>query len=119
MTKRRTHAERKAQTRNDLVKSARLVFLERGFHGASLDEIAETAGYSKGAVYSNFSSKDELFFAVFDAHLAQRARALTDIVFSRKHLKDAYHAIALSMSATDEQEPRWTPLLLEFWTHTS
>ena len=57
------------------------MFLERGFHGASLDEIAETAGYWKGAVYSNFDSKDELFLAVFDAHLEQRKRALTKIVF--------------------------------------
>jgi len=119
MTRRRTHAERKVQTRSDLVKSARQVFLERGFHGASLDEIAEAAGYSKGAVYSNFNSKDELFLAVFDAHLVQRTRALTDIVFSQARLEDAYHAIALSMSAADVQEPRWTPLLLEFWTYAS
>jgi Transcriptional regulator len=119
VAKRQTHAERKAQTRSNLVKSAHEVFLERGFHGASLDEIAETAGYSKGAVYSNFDSKDELFLAVFDAHLEQRKRALTEIVFSQERLDDAYHAIALSMSAADIQEPRWTPLLLEFWTYAS
>src|SRR5262245_12801846 len=119
MTKRRTHAERKAQTRTDLVTSARQVVIKRGFHGASTDEIAESAGSSKGAVYSNFSSKDELFLAVFDAHLEQRAHALTHIVFSRKSLQDTYHAIAQSMAAADEQEPRWTPLLLEFWTYAS
>jgi len=119
MAKRLTHAERKLQTRTDLVTSARQVFLKRGFHGASLDEIAESAGYSKGAVYSNFSGKDELFLAVFDAHQERRARELTAIVFGEKHLQDAYHAIAQSMSTANEQEPLWTPLLLEFWMHAS
>jgi len=119
MAKRLTHAERKLHTRTDLVTSARQVFLKRGFHGASLDEIAESAGYSKGAVYSNFSGKDELFLAVFDAHQERRARALTAIVFREKRLQDAYHAIAQSMSTVNDQEPRWTPLLLEFWMHAS
>ena len=119
MAKRLTHAERKRQTRKDLVTSARQVFLKRGFHGASLDEIAESAGYSKGAVYSNFSGKDELFLAVFDAHQERRARELTTIVFGEKRLQDAYHAIAQSMSTASLQEPQWTPLLLEFWMHAS
>src|SRR5204862_4334863 len=62
-----TQAERKQRTRAELVSTARNAFLERGFHGASLDEIAEEAGYSKGAVYSNFAGKDDLFLAVLDA----------------------------------------------------
>ena len=50
-TSRLTRVESKARTRDDLVTSARSVFLERGFHAATLEEIAEQAGYTKGAVY--------------------------------------------------------------------
>jgi len=112
-------AERKQRTRADLVATARTVFIERGFHGASLDEIAERAGYSKGAVYSNFAGKDELFLAGLDAHFEQRARALVDVIFDEGGLEGSYRAVARSMTAADEAEPGWTPLLLEFWAHAS
>ena len=62
-----TRAERKEQTRADLVAAARRVFGRQGFHAATLDDIADEAGDSKGAVYSNFEGKDELFLAVLDA----------------------------------------------------
>src|SRR5215510_13178266 len=119
MAQRLTHAERKEQTRTGLVASARRVFLDRGFHGASLDEIADAAGYSKGAVYSNFAGKDDLFLAVLDAHFEQRARALVDVMLDADGLEDSYRAVARSMVTADEAEPGWTPLLLEFWAHAS
>ncbi len=58
-TVRRSRSDTKAQTRSDLIAAARSVFLARGFHQATLDEIAEQAGYTKGAVYSNFAGKDD------------------------------------------------------------
>lgn len=114
-----THAERRQRTRADLVATGHSVFLERGFHGASLDEIAEQAGYSKGAVYSNFAGKDELFLAVLDAQFEQRARILADVLLEQERLEDSYRAVARSIAEADEGEPRWTPLLLEFWAHAS
>jgi AcrR family transcriptional regulator len=119
LAQRLTQAERKQRTQAVLVATGRSVFLERGFHGASLDEIAERAGYSKGAVYSNFAGKDELFLAVLEAHFDQRARILADVLFDEERLEDSYRAVARSMSAAEESEPRWTPLLLEFWAHAS
>jgi AcrR family transcriptional regulator len=114
-----THAERKERTRSGLVTAGLRVFLERGFHGASLDDIAEQAGYSKGAVYSNFAGKDELFLAVLDAQFEQRLRVLADVLLDQDSLEESYRAVARSMAAADEGEPRWTPLLLEFWAHAS
>jgi AcrR family transcriptional regulator len=114
-----TQAERKERTRSDLVATARDIFLERGFHGASLDEIAEQAGYSKGAVYSNFAGKDELFLAVLDAQFEQRARILADVLLDEDSLEDSFRAVARSMVAADQGEPGWTPMLLEFWAHAS
>ncbi|MBS3941287.1 MAG: TetR/AcrR family transcriptional regulator [Actinobacteria bacterium] len=64
-----TRAQRQRQTRTALVEAARGVFARDGFAGASLDTIARDAGYSKGAVYSNFDGKAALFLAVMDHDL--------------------------------------------------
>jgi AcrR family transcriptional regulator len=55
------------RTRAALIASARHIFATRGFEGASLDEIADAAGYTRGAIYRHFANKEELFFAVSDA----------------------------------------------------
>ena len=52
------------------------VFAERGFHGASLDEVAAVAGFTKGAVYSNFENKEDLFLALFKANYDREMQAL-------------------------------------------
>jgi AcrR family transcriptional regulator len=56
-TTRPTGSQRQEQTRSQLLEAALRVFLRHGFHGASLDEIAEEAGYTTGAVYSNFKGR--------------------------------------------------------------
>jgi AcrR family transcriptional regulator len=61
-----TPERRRARTRAALVDAARFVFARKGFEGASLDEIAETAGYTRGAIYKHFHSKEDLLFAVYD-----------------------------------------------------
>jgi AcrR family transcriptional regulator len=58
-----TRAESAARTRSQLLAAAQRVFVERGFHGASLEAVAEEAGLTKGAVYSRFESKADLFLA--------------------------------------------------------
>ena len=64
-------------TRERLVFTARSAFAREGYHGARLDRIAKEAGFSKGAVYSNFANKAELFLAVLDANIES---SLTDPV---------------------------------------
>lgn len=58
--RRLTRAERQAQTREELLDAAARVFVRRGFQGSSVEEISADAGYTRGAFYSNFSSKDEV-----------------------------------------------------------
>lgn len=65
-----TRAEQQSRTREALVASARRVFARKGFHGATLTEIAGEAGLTKGAVYSNFDNKAAVFLAVLDDDLA-------------------------------------------------
>jgi AcrR family transcriptional regulator len=114
-----TRPERKERTRSDLVAAARRVFERHGFHRASLEQIAEEAGYTKGAVYSNFTGKDELFLAVLDEHIAGRVPVYERIVLGEESFEDALRAIARHLVALGEEDPAWTPLLVEFWTHAS
>jgi AcrR family transcriptional regulator len=116
---RRTQTERKEQTRAELVASARAVFLERGFHVATLDEIAADAGYSKGAVYSNFESKEALFLAILDAHFEQRLTVFQSAKLSGETAEEALVLAARGVAAADRQERRWAAVLLEFWAHAS
>lgn len=66
-----TRHEQQQATRDGLIRAAKAVFAEYGFHGAKLDQIARTAGFSKGAVYSNFAGKAMLFLAVLDADIEE------------------------------------------------
>ncbi|HEV7400807.1 MAG TPA: TetR/AcrR family transcriptional regulator [Solirubrobacterales bacterium] len=76
--KRETRAEKQARTRAELLATAATVFGRRGYKGASVEEIAEQAGYSHGAVYSNFDGKADLFLAVLEEYMAERARELAE-----------------------------------------
>jgi AcrR family transcriptional regulator len=76
-SKRLTRAEQQAETRRTLLDAAARVLARRGYRGASVSEIAEEAGYSHGAVYSNFSSKEDLFLSLYEEHMAGRSREIT------------------------------------------
>jgi AcrR family transcriptional regulator len=70
--RRPTRGEKQAQTRAQLIEAAAHVFARRGFQAATVEEIAEHAGYSHGAVYSNFAGKEQLFLAVFEQYMSLR-----------------------------------------------
>jgi AcrR family transcriptional regulator len=117
MATRVSRTERKARTREDLLAAARAVFLRRGFHGASLDEIAEEAGYTKGAVYSNFAGKDDLYLAVLAAHYETRVAAYTDLMLDDEDFETTARAVGRFMVDADLREPDWLPTLAEFVAH--
>jgi AcrR family transcriptional regulator len=71
--KRLTRAEQAARNRALVLDAARRVFLARGYHGATLEQIADEAGFSKGVVYSQFESKADLFLALLEARISERA----------------------------------------------
>ena len=74
--KRLTRQESKEVTRMRLVEAAEKLFLRKGFEDASVEEISENAGYSRGAFYSNFNDKEQVFLAVIDR---RRPKALDEI----------------------------------------
>src|SRR5437870_12294969 len=73
MSKRLSRNERKAQTRAELIDAAARVFARRGYHGTTVDDVAEEAGFTKGAFYSNFESKEDVFVEL----VADRSRNWT------------------------------------------
>jgi AcrR family transcriptional regulator len=109
-----TREEKKAQTRERLLDAAQTVFARRGFLAASLDEIAEEAGLTKGAVYSNFESKEDLFQAVLDDRYNDRTMRIADLVDNTASF-DVQAAEGARMLQDYFQEERiMTLLTLEF-----
>jgi len=83
-----SRAEKKQLTRSRLLDAAEKVFADRGFAEASLDEIAEVAGLTKGAVYSNFDKKLDLLLAVLDERMNRRFLEITEIIDTTKALPE-------------------------------
>ena len=108
----RATTERRAQTHERLVEAATRVVASRGFHAATVDEIAEEAGYSVGALYSNFDGKDDLFLAVFDGHLRWYADRLAEAAAS----SDQKRAFRDWMRAADD-DPDQVLIFIEFWAY--
>jgi AcrR family transcriptional regulator len=75
-----TRAERKELTRELLFDAAIEVFARKGYHGASLDDVAEAAGFTKGAVYSNFTRKSDLFRALLERESRRRGEGLAEVI---------------------------------------
>ena len=109
---RMTRAESKAATRSELLDAARRVFVERGYHGASLELVAGEAGYTKGAVYSAFGSKGRMFLAVYEREIEERLAMFVETgpdpaAAARQHLGRV------------RADPGWTLALLEFRLHAA
>jgi AcrR family transcriptional regulator len=68
MAERWTRERRLEHTRSLLLDAAEQVFAEKGFTAAVLDDIAYAAGYTKGAIYKHFATKEDLFLAVSDRY---------------------------------------------------
>ncbi len=108
-------AESQARTRRQLVETARRLFLHAGYFATSLEAVAEEAGYSKGAVYSNFGSKTELCLAVLDRIHEEQAAAIASEL---EGVTTPDEGIAALERWADENigNLAWTALEVEFAT---
>ena len=110
--------EQVERNRAALLAAARRVFLAKGYAGASLDAITAESGFSKGVVYSQFASKGDMFLALLEARIAQRA-AQNDKA-TRSLAGAAGIAALLRAGLRDsEAEPEWARLLVEFRAHAA
>jgi len=116
---RRSREEQRAATRGRLLEAAGEVFAERGFYGASVEEITERAGFTRGAFYSNFETKADLFLAVLDAHIERDRQLVTDVL-ARDPSANAFFELLKQRSAgvrESGETQRWALLWAEFWLH--
>jgi AcrR family transcriptional regulator len=116
--RRLTRAEAKEHTRERLLESAARAFAEKGFGGASLEEIAESAGYSTGALYANFARKDELFMEVVRTRRAQTATRRADAVAEAfDQQADPFDALSRLFVQIADRDREFAPLQAEFWLY--
>src|SRR5438874_8380300 len=104
-----TRKERQEQTREQLVEAAARVFARRGYHRATVDEIASEAGFTIGALYSNFAGKEELFLALADRQVEERVAEVGSIADAAEGSEPGRDA-AEQLRAFLERDPEW-PLL--------
>src|ERR1035437_6463214 len=112
-----TREQSRAQTRERLLSAARGVFARRGFHGASVDEIASEAGFSTGALYSNFDGKEDLFLVLMEREIDEPAREIAGAVRARASVAERARGGARQWMTMIEREPDVLLLFMEFWAY--
>jgi AcrR family transcriptional regulator len=117
-TTRLTRSERSAQTRDELLAAAQQRFFDAGYHATTVEDVADAAGYTKGAVYSTFGSKAGLFLALFD-DIVDRRLAATRAVIDVGDSGSAASLQALADQPAEEGNARFLLLSIEFWVHAA
>jgi AcrR family transcriptional regulator len=105
--------------RADLLRSAESVFAEQGFEAASVETLAERAGYSTGAIYSNFAGKEELFLALLDERMTARTEEIRRAVQPEADVDATLGRGAGEFMQMLQQDSQWFLLLFEFWTYAA
>jgi AcrR family transcriptional regulator len=115
--RRLTRTEQREKTRVCLLEAAAKVFTRRGYDKASLDEVAEEAGFTKGAVYSNFKGKEELFLATIDAHFEERLESIKRVMQEEPDEQGTAHAAGMDFMDKLNRDPEYFALFFEFWAY--
>jgi AcrR family transcriptional regulator len=114
---RMTREQSRAHTRERLLTAARGVFARSGFHGAAVEEIASEAGFSTGALYSNFDGKEDLFLALMEREIAEHAREIAEAVRAQASIAARATGGARRWMTMIDREPELLLLFMEFWAY--
>jgi AcrR family transcriptional regulator len=119
-----TRKQRQARTRISLIRSAARVFARRGLQRGTIDEVAADAGFTKGAFYANFSSKEELFLAMLDEGFAARLRQVRELSGSDPEIDRSEIVKRARVEGEDyahhlAADPDWQRLFFEFVVHAT
>jgi AcrR family transcriptional regulator len=107
------HRERTEQTRSRLLTAGRTIFARDGFEGAKLEEIASEAGYTRGALYANFESKEDLFIAMLEENIQERISYARKLLAKQHDVKKRIEAFR-QLFMEKARERSWALLWLEF-----
>jgi AcrR family transcriptional regulator len=116
--KRLSRAEQAERNRALVLDAARRVFLARGYQGATLEQIADEAGFSKGVVYSQFDSKADLFLALLETRIEERAAENSRLAESLAG-DGGLPALMEHLARGDQATPGWVLLVIEFRVHAA
>ena len=108
----------RSEVRERILTAAVTTFASEGFAGATIDMIAEAAGFTKGAVYSNFGSKDDLFFALLDAQVTARVTLITKLieqVGASEGPESAAAAVGKALMQAIHENTDYQLLFIEYW----
>lgn len=109
-----TQEERKKETRQLLLESAFETFAKLGFHGASVDKIAEHAGFSKGAVYAHFHTKEDLFLAIVEQQMNLYVQNIRQVIEQQQSLSHFIETMDEYFDSVKPQTQTWSMLSMEF-----
>jgi AcrR family transcriptional regulator len=118
MATRVTRRDRAAANRAALLAAARRVFLAAGYHGASVDAVAGEAGFTTGAVYSQFGGKAELFLALLEQRIEERIGQIRSVV-DGSGVAAGLTAVARQWAGVLRTDLDWTLLVIEFRVHAA
>lgn len=116
--KRLNRAEQNERNRTLVLAAARRVFLTRGYHAATLDEIADEAGFSRGVVQSRFGNKADLFLALLEERIAERAAQHARLAGGLSGAQ-GMRVLREHAARRNRAELDWGLLLIEFRVHAA
>jgi AcrR family transcriptional regulator len=107
--------QRREETQARILEAAYRVFARRGYEAATVEEITEECGIAKGALYTHFSSKEELFRTILLERVRRRAAEVAARLEPGLSLRESLLRIIEASWGTYLTDPAWAPLLIEFW----
>lgn len=110
--------EQSERNRGRVLEAAEKLFREKGFHGATLEQIAEEAGFSKGVIYSQFGGKDDLFLALLVKRMEWRRSQALELVRNRP-AGSVIDALVDNSREVQDEDVAWALLVLEFRIHAA
>ena len=114
-----TREESQARTREKIVEAARALVAQRGLGGASIRDVAAAAGFSQGAFYSNFASKEAVLLELMRRHMAEEAASLDRILVAADGSGERALAALRDWAATINQDADWAMLAIELQLHAN
>ena len=115
----RLRRQPRSRTREQVLDAAARVFARRGFHGASVEAVSEEAGFSTGALYSNFKGKEDLFLALYEERIQRRGRELRAVMERAEGPRAGLSAAAANVVGLMALERDWYLLYFEFLLHAA
>lgn len=110
---------RREETKDRLLNSAFSVFATHGYERATIDEIVHQAGFSKGAFYVHFQSKEDLFWAMLEGRIAHLQDTMRQALDTTQSVAENQRRVLEAVFALDKKDPHWPALFVEFVAHAA